>query len=88
MHLWFRILIFVREYFQEISFKRLAFFQITKKKEAMYRVCVLPPCGKKILNRENFSPCFLSKRMHLLRLSMGLSEVFPSAVYVHKKNQG
>lgn len=57
-----------------------------KKREAMYRVRVLPPRGKKILSRENFLPCFLSKQMHLLRLSIGLSEVFPSAVYVPKKN--
>lgn len=54
--------------------------------EASFRMCVLPLGDTKVLSRGKFSNSFLSKQLYLLRLSIGLSELFFSAALVHIKN--
>lgn len=54
-----------------------------------YRICTLSLSGTKLLclSRGKISNSFLSKQMHLLRLSIGLSELLFSAAPVHIKNK-
>lgn len=84
LSLGFRALVFVRKWFEEISFKWLAYFQM-KTTEVRYRICMLPLGGKKCLSTGQFSNSYLPEQIHLLRLSIGLSEHLFSADAVHLK---
>lgn len=82
-----RVLTFVRECFEELSFKWLTFFKV-KITEAIHRLCVLHPDSNKlfVLEYRKIFSLFLEKTNAFLRNRIDLLELLPSGVYMHMKN--